>query len=225
MPFLFTFGIWSFLLSLRFFGLAVVGLLIGVSRLHFLSLLLILLPISLVYLWRGFRRFVLLLFVFAFVFRSRRSFIIFIRNGNDLLIKKLIISLTIKIIGPHTDETLTTTALIYFKWNASVCLSYCVNFHFRHNQLSLYVNLVCFDRISLNDNLVQYSGAVWQGFSAHALRKSGSQTSARMKRFNRQGLYANNVLLWSRISAVSCQSNSTAVCRVVHYIETEVPEL
>ncbi len=43
--------------------------------------------------------------------------------------------------------------------------------------------------------------------------------------FNRQGLYANNVLLRSRISAVSCQSNSSAVCRVVHYIETEVPEL
>ncbi len=30
-------------------------------------------------------------------------------------------------------------------------------FHFRHNQLdvSLDVNLVCFDRISLNDNLVE----------------------------------------------------------------------
>ncbi len=41
---------------------------------------------------------------------------------------------------------------------------------------------------------------------------------------NRQGLYANNVLLRSRISAVSCQ-NSTTVCRVVHYIETEAPEL
>ncbi len=27
------------------------------------------------------------------------------------------------------------------------------------------------------------------------------------------------------MSAVSCQSNSTAVCRVVHYIETEAPEL
>ncbi len=43
--------------------------------------------------------------------------------------------------------------------------------------------------------------------------------------FNRQGLYTNNVLLRSRISAMSCQSNSTAVCCVVHYIETEAPEL
>ncbi len=41
--------------------------------------------------------------------------------------------------------------------------------------------------------------------------------------FTRQGLYANNVLL--RISAVSCQSNSTAVCHVVHYIEMAAPEL
>ncbi len=43
----------------------------------------------------------------------------------------------------------------------------------------------------------------------------------RNETFNWQGLYANNVLLRSRICAVSCQSNSTAVCRVVHYIETE----
>ncbi len=43
--------------------------------------------------------------------------------------------------------------------------------------------------------------------------------------FNRQGLYANNVLLRSRIRAVSCQSNSIAVCGVVQYIDTEVPEL
>ncbi len=42
--------------------------------------------------------------------------------------------------------------------------------------------------------------------------------------FNRQGFYANNVLLRSRISAMSYQS-STAVCGVVHYIETEAPEL
>ncbi len=32
--------------------------------------------------------------------------------------------------------------------HASVCLSCCVNFHFRHNQLSLYVNLVCLWPIS-----------------------------------------------------------------------------
>ncbi len=38
---------------------------------------------------------------------------------------------------------------------ASVCLSCCVYFHFRHNQLSLNINLVCFDRISANDNFVQ----------------------------------------------------------------------
>ncbi len=44
------------------------------------------------------------------------------------------------------------------------------------------------------------------------------------KTFNRHGSYANNALLRSRISAVSCQSNSTAVCRVAHYIETEAPE-
>ncbi len=43
--------------------------------------------------------------------------------------------------------------------------------------------------------------------------------------YNRQGLYANNVLLRLRISAVSCQNNSTTVCRVAHYIETEAPEL
>ncbi len=38
---------------------------------------------------------------------------------------------------------------------ASVCLRCCVYFHFRHNQLSLNINLVCFDRISANDNFVQ----------------------------------------------------------------------
>ncbi len=36
------------------------------------------------------------------------------------------------------------------------------------NQLSLNVNLVCFDFISAKDNLVQESGAVWKGFSARA---------------------------------------------------------
>ncbi len=44
--------------------------------------------------------------------------------------------------------------------------------------------------------------------------------------YNRLGLCANNVLLRSQItSAVSCQNNSTTVCRVAHYIETEAPEL
>ncbi len=30
-----------------------------------------------------------------------------------------------------------------------------VYFHFRHNQLSLYINIVCFDSISGKDNLAQ----------------------------------------------------------------------
>ncbi len=74
---------------------------------------------------------------------------------------------------------------------------------------------MCFDRISAKDNLVQLSGAVRQGFSACASgvcsQKKRTSDQRRSKIFNWQGLYANNVLLQSRISAVSCQSNSTAV--------------
>ncbi len=79
---------------------------------------------------------------------------------------------------------------------------------------------MCFDR-----NLVQWSGAVWQGFSARAsgvcAQKKWTSDQQANETFNRQGLYVNNALLRSWISAVSCQSNSTAVSRVVHYIETE----
>ncbi len=35
-----------------------------------------------------------------------------------------------------------------------------VYFHFRHNQLSLYINLVCFDSISAKENSVQLSDSV-----------------------------------------------------------------
>ncbi len=52
------------------------------------------------------------------------------------------------------------------------------------------------------------------GVCAQKKRKSDQRAN---ETFNRQGLYANNVFLRSRISAVSCQSKSTAVCRVVHY--------
>ncbi len=44
------------------------------------------------------------------------------------------------------------THLIYR--NATVSLS-TVYFKFRHNQLILYVNLVCFDSIGSKDNLVE----------------------------------------------------------------------
>ncbi len=39
-----------------------------------------------------------------------------------------------------------------------------VYFIFRHNQLSLHINLVCFDSISAKDYLVQLSGTVRQAF-------------------------------------------------------------
>ncbi len=48
-----------------------------------------------------------------------------------------------------------------------------VYFHFRHNQLSLYLNLVCFDSIGSKDNLVQLSGAVRQAFSRTRFRYTG----------------------------------------------------
>ncbi len=41
-----------------------------------------------------------------------------------------------------------------------------VYFHFRYSQLSLYLNLLCFDSISARDNLVELSGAVRQAFNA-----------------------------------------------------------
>ncbi len=79
---------------------------------------------------------------------------------------------------------------------------------------------MCFDH-----NLVQWSGAVWQGFSARAsgvcAQKKRTSDQRANEMFNRQGWYVNNALLRSWISAVCCQSNSTAVSRVVHYIETE----
>ncbi len=53
------------------------------------------------------------------------------------------------------------THLIYR--HASVSLS-TVYFNFRHNQLSLYVKLVCFDNVSSKDNFVEKSGAVRQAF-------------------------------------------------------------
>ncbi len=56
--------------------------------------------------------------------------------------------------------------LIYRR--ASVSLS-SVYFHFRHNQQSLYINLVCFESISTKDNLVQLSGTIWQAFCVCAL--------------------------------------------------------
>ncbi len=68
--------------------------------------------------------------------------------------------------------------------HASVCLSCFDNFHFRHNQLSLYVNLVCFDRISLNDNFSNqalFDRVLVRVLLVYALRKSGRQTSAQMK--------------------------------------------
>ncbi len=51
--------------------------------------------------------------------------------------------------------------------------------------------------------------------------------------FNRQGVKAHkNVLMWLSISAVSRECNSTTeltfdvnICRIVHYIEPEAPEL
>ncbi len=49
-------------------------------------------------------------------------------------------------------------------------------------KVCLYVNLMCFDRISSKDNLVQKSGAVRQAFfvcvlQVYMLRKSARQTS------------------------------------------------
>ncbi len=50
-----------------------------------------------------------------------------------------------------------------------------VYFHFRHNQLSLYINIVCFDSIGSKDNLVQLSGAVRQAFSCMLFMCKGSE--------------------------------------------------
>ncbi len=49
-----------------------------------------------------------------------------------------------------------------------------VYFIFRHNQLSLHINLVCFDSIS-KDYLVQLSGTVRQAFPRALFRCTGSE--------------------------------------------------
>ncbi len=54
-----------------------------------------------------------------------------------------------------------------------------VYFIFRHNQLSLHINLVCFDSISAKDYLVQLSGTVRQAFPARALQVYGLRKSTR----------------------------------------------
>ncbi len=76
-----------------------------------------------------------------------------------------------------------------------------VYFHFRHNQLSLYVSLVCFDSISTKDFSARASGVCAQ--------KKRTADQCANETFNRQGLYANDVLLR----------------HVVQYIETVAPEL
>ncbi len=90
-----------------------------------------------------------------------------------------------------------------------------------------------FDIISSKDNLVssqntKKSGAVRQAFYfCENLNQHFSNEN-----LNQQGFktHANYVLLWLRISAVSRESNSTAVLTlmwmyVALYIEAEAPEL
>ncbi len=95
--------------------------------------------------------------------------------------------------------------------------------------MSLYVNLVYFDRISSKDNLLEKSGALRHAFSC--AKKSARQTSARMKSLTGKTLkHGNNVLLWLRIKVVSRESNSTAELTlmwlyVALYIEALAPEL
>ncbi len=68
---------------------------------------------------------------------------------------------------------------------AHLFVSAVVNFHFRHNQLSLYVNLVCFDRIRAKDNFTNHAlfdMVLVRVLLVYALRKRRRQTSVRIKR-------------------------------------------
>jgi len=93
---------------------------------------------------------------------------------------------------------------------------------------------VCFDRISSKDDLVEKSGAVRQAFSARASgvraqKKKRRSDQRANEKLNRQGFKTdtNYVLLWLRISAVSCDSNYTAELTDVNVCgaEAEPPEL
>ncbi len=94
-----------------------------------------------------------------------------------------------------------------------------VYFHFRHNQLCLYVNLVCF--------LCAHTSGV-RAQKRHMSEQHVNEV------LNRQGFKApaNNVLLWLLVNTVSCEWNSTTeltfdvnICHVLQYIETKAPEL
>ncbi len=69
-----------------------------------------------------------------------------------------------------------------------------VYFHFRHNQLSLYINLVCFDSISTKDNSVIrhfLTGFFVRALGVAVLRKKRMSDHRVNETFNRQGFKAD----------------------------------